>query len=138
MGLRLIQNVEQRRRPRRTGAVAVEVAVTAPILFLFFFFFWEFARAEMIRHTAATAAYEGARQGIVKGGSADDAKQTAQAILNAVAIKDADVKVTPKTITSKTTAVKVSVKIPLKENAWITPLFMKNLEIDTSMTLNRN
>jgi Flp pilus assembly protein TadG len=122
----------------RRGAVLVEFAITLPILLAFFGFFWEFARAEQIRQTTATAAYEGARQGIVKGGSANDATQAAQAILDAVSIRDATVVVTPSTISSETTSVQVSISVPVASNAWVMPFFIDNLDITANMTLNRN
>ena len=122
---------------RRRGAVTVEFAVCVPILFLAFFFFWEFARAEMIRQTAATAAYEGARQGIVEGATAADVQNAAQSILNAVAIQGAVITVTPATITSETTSVQVAIRVPLNSNAWITPLFMDNMNVNSSITLSR-
>ena len=123
---------------RRRGAVLVEFAICLPILLAFFGFFWEFARAEQIRQTTATAAYEGARQGIVKGASAADAKQAAQAILDAVSIDDATVVVTPSTITGETSSVQVSVSVPVASNAWVMPFFIDDLNITANMTLTKN
>jgi len=57
---------------RRHGAVVVEFAVTAPILFMLIFGAVEFARMTMLRHTAATAAYEGARRGVGRGRTNSD------------------------------------------------------------------
>lgn len=123
---------------RRRGAVLVEFAICLPILLAFFGFFWEFARAEQIRQTTATAAYEGARQGIVKGASAADAKQAAQAILDAVSIDDATVVVTPSIITGETSSVQVSVSVPVASNAWVMPFFINDLNITANMTLTKN
>lgn len=122
---------------RRRGAVLVEFAVTLPILLAFFGFFWEFARAEQIRQTTATAAYEGARQGIVEGGSANDARQAAQAILDAVSIRNATITVTPSTITNATPSVQVSISVPVASNAWVMPFFINNLNIMADMTLTK-
>ena len=122
---------------RRRGAALVEFAVTCPILFAFFGFFWEFARAEQIRQTTATAAYEGARQAIVEGGSAADAELTAQAILDAVSIQDATIVVTPSTVTSETDSVQVSITVPVASNAWVMPYFFGGLDITASMTLDK-
>ncbi len=125
------------RRIRRRGSATVEFAITFPLMLAFFGFFWEFARAEMIRQTTATAAYEGARQAIVEGGSATDARQAAQALLDAVAIRDARITVTPDVITSDTSSVRVSISVPLASNAWVTPFFIKDLNINASMTLSK-
>ena len=86
------------RRNRRRGSVLVEVAVTVPILFAVFGFIWEFSRAEMIRQTAATAAHEGARQGMITGGTSAMATSAAQDILDAVGIRNATIVLNPTTI----------------------------------------
>lgn len=91
----------------------------------------------MIRQTAASAAYEGARQAIVAGGSAEDAKQMVAAIMQAVGIADADVAVTPSIITASTESVQVAITVPLSSNAWISPLFLQDLQIHSNMTLRR-
>ena len=131
------KNNRGHRRIRRRGAAAVEFAIAFPILMMFLIFMWEFSRAEMIRQTTATAAYEGARQAIVIGGSATDATQTATSMMQAVGIVDANIWVTPSVITNSTESVKVSITVPMKSNAWIVPLFMKDLEIHSNMTLRR-
>ncbi|MBX3440075.1 MAG: pilus assembly protein, partial [Planctomycetaceae bacterium] len=58
---------------RRGGATTVELAIVLPVLFLFVFSAIEFSRLNMLRHLASVAAYEGARQGIVLGATADEA-----------------------------------------------------------------
>ena len=125
------------RRQHRHGAVMVEVAITIPILFLFFFFFWEFSRAEMLRHTAATAAYEGARKGIIEGGTAAETTAAAQAVLNAVGVRNPTIVVNPATIGPTTESVQVAVTIPLDDNAVMTPFFFDDLQINSDITLNR-
>lgn len=127
----------RRQRNRRRGSAVVEFAVTFPVLLLFFVFMWEFSRAEMIRQTAASAAYEGARQAIVTGGSAEDAVQMVDAVMQAVGIADANVEVTPSIITSSTESVQIAITVPMSSNAWISGLFMKDLEIHSNMALSR-
>ena len=129
--------LRRRRNHRRRGAVVVEFAIAFPVLLLFFVFMWEFSRAEMIRQTAASAAYEGARQAIVTGGSAGDATQMVNAIMQAVGISGASVVVTPSVVTSATPSVQVDVTVPMAGNQWISPLFMKNLQVESTMTLSR-
>lgn len=126
-----------RRGPRRRGAAVVEFAIAFPVLLMFFVFMWEFSRAEMIRQTAASAAYEGARQAIVAGGSAEDATQMVNAVMQAVGIADSDVTVTPSIITPDTESVQIAITVPMSSNAWISPLFFRNLEIHSNMTLRR-
>ena len=125
------------RRQRRRGSVLVEMAVTTPILFAFFGFLWEFSRAEMIRHTVSTAAYEGAREAIVEGASSAEAEAASQAILDAVGVRNAGIVVTPLTITPETESVQVAITVPLNSNALITPFFLTDLDIVENITLNR-
>ena len=127
----------RRRRVRRRGAAVVEFALCVPVLFMCLAFLWEFSRAEMIRQTVATAAYEGARQAIVEGGSAADAQQMAQSVIDAVGTQNATITITPSTVTSATTQVQVTVSAPLNGNALVTPFFFKDFEISSEMTLRR-
>ena len=52
---------------RRVGALAVEVAMCLPILLMVLFGCYEVARANMLVHATESAAYEGARVGIIPG-----------------------------------------------------------------------
>ena len=65
----------------RRGATTVEVAMILPVLFLFIFASFEFSRLNMLKHLAGAAAYEGAREGIVIGATADDVTTRVNAIL---------------------------------------------------------
>lgn len=134
----LIMHVHRRsHRQRRRGSVLVEFAITAPVLFAVFGFMWEFSRAEMIRQTAASAAYEGARRAIVVGGSAGDAEAAANEIISAVGISGAEVTVTPASITNETPSVQVDVTVPLNGNTYVAPFFLQDLELSSQITLSR-
>jgi len=130
--------LSRRQHSRRRGAAVVEFAITVPILLAFFIFLWEFARAEMIRHTIVTAAYEGARQGIVEGAQREEVEQTIDGIIRAVGIRDAQVDVSPRTILPTTDAVHVEITVPLSRNAVVVPFFMNGLNISTELTLDRS
>jgi hypothetical protein len=106
-------------------------------LFLFFFASLEFARVNMIRQTIENAIYEGSRRGIVPGATADDCRNAAQAVLNTVSANGAQITVTPTVITPETTAVTVSVTVPINSNSWVTPFFFKDKSLSNSMTLRR-
>jgi len=125
------------RQTVRNGAVAVEFAITVPILFLLFFAMIEFCRFNMIRHGIATAAYEGARRGIVPGATADDVKTTAETILQAVSTVDASISVDPDVITPETTTITVTIDVPLQHNGWVVPHFFKESTVTRSCTLAR-
>lgn len=121
----------------RCGALTVEFALCFPLLLLMFTAAFEFARTNMVRQTAGNAAYEGARRAIVPGASAGDAEDFARKILSIVGTRGADVEVDPPTIEEDTPRVTVTVKVPLNENAFIAPLFLRDRKIVSSMTLSR-
>jgi Flp pilus assembly protein TadG len=125
------------RQPSRRGAAAVEFALTAPILFILVFSMIEFARFNMIRHGLDTAAYEGARRGIVPGATAKDVEATAKKILTAVSTVQGNVTVTPGTLTPTTTQVTVTVDVQLKKNGWLVPKLFKQTSLSRSCTLAR-
>lgn len=123
-------------QPRR-GVVTVEVAITLPVLFMTMFGCIEFARMNVLRNTAENACYEGARKASVPGGTADEAIAEAQAELNVVGTRNPTITVTPSVIVDATTEVTVTVDIPLNDNAWVTPLFLKDQHLIRSCTLTR-
>ena len=55
----------------RTGALTIEVALCLPLLILLLFGCYEICRTSMILHATQSAAYEGARVGIVPGATPD-------------------------------------------------------------------
>jgi Flp pilus assembly protein TadG len=127
----------QRSRPRRKGAVTVEFAITAPILFLIVFSMVEFARFNMIRHGIDTAAYEGARRGIVPGATANDVEKTAKKVLTAVSTVGGTVTVDPNPLAPNTTEITVTVQVTLDKNGWIVPHFFQPQTLSRSCTLAR-
>ena len=108
----------------RRGATTVEVAMIIPVLFLFIFASFEFSRLNMLKHLAGSAAYEGAREGIVIGATADDVTTRVNAILASGGVYDADITTTPSTITTSTTEVVVQVTIPVEGNFWVMPKYV--------------
>jgi Flp pilus assembly protein TadG len=115
----------------------VEFALTVPLLFLLFFVMIEFGRYNLIRHGVDTAAYEGARRGIVPGATVDDVKANANAILQAVSALDTTVTVTPSAITDETPEVTVTVDVLLNRNGWIVPRFLNHATLSRSCTIAR-
>lgn len=121
----------------RRGITTVEFAFTAPILFLLVFGAIEFTRANQLLHTAGIAATEGARTGIIAGATADDVEQAIATELALVGITNADVLVSPSTITSDTDVVTAGVTVPVDAtNGYLTPRFFlgKNVTKVVSMT----
>jgi Flp pilus assembly protein TadG len=108
----------------RRGATTVEVALILPVLLLFVFASFEFSRLNMLKHLAGAAAYEGAREGIVIGATADDVAARVNAILASGGVYDADITTTPSTLSISTTEVIVQVTIPVEGNFWVMPKYV--------------
>jgi Flp pilus assembly protein TadG len=127
----------RKRRHDRSGATLVEFALTAPILFLLLFGSWEVSRANMLRNLARSAAYEGARSGIVPGATADEVRAAAQAVLNGVGVRGANIVVSPNNITAATTAVTVNIDIPINSNTFVVPFFFRDKVMQSSCVMTR-
>jgi Flp pilus assembly protein TadG len=119
----------------RGGVVAVEFAITAPIFFLFLLAAFEFGWLNVLRHTADNAAYEAARTIIVPGATANEATVKAQALLNIVGARGATISITPASVTSSTTQVKVAIDVPMNKNGLITPRFTGKTTLHSEATL---
>ncbi len=126
-----------RKQRRRGGSTTVEFALVAPILFLFFFASLEFTRANMIRNTAENAAYEGAREAILVGGTSARAETRTREVLEVIGVFNAEVDVTPAVITSETREVTVDIVIPLNQNGYGVSRFFSNLNLTVSSTYQR-
>ncbi|MBT5017552.1 pilus assembly protein [Planctomicrobium sp.] len=115
----------------------VEFALVLPLALFIVFGLVEFSRVNMIRNTMQNAAYEGARAGILRGGSVNKAKREAKAILATINIKNPRVRVTPDTITNETPEVEVKITVQLGDNMWVTPKYFANTRMVKSFTLTR-
>lgn len=122
-------------RRARAGVTTVEFAVVAPIFFLFLMAAFEFARLNVIRHTADNAAYEAARNAMVPGATAAEAVAEAQRILRIVGTRGARVTVNPATLDATVNQITVSVDVPMNQNGWITPRFTGSTSIRATSTL---
>lgn len=125
----------RQKRPTRSrrGAVAVEFALTAPIAFLLFFAALEFGRVNMIRHSMENAAYEGARRGLALGATERQIRQAANTVLDAVAIRRADVDVD-----NDDTHVTVSITANLDDQSWVAPLYFAGRNLSTTLTITKD
>ncbi|WP_236624603.1 TadE/TadG family type IV pilus assembly protein [Rhodopirellula sp. SWK7] len=126
-----------RRRAKRTGAVAVEFAVVAPLLFLFFFAGFEFCRVAMIRHTVDNAVYEGARRGIVPGGTNAEVRAETERVLSTIGLQNFTLNVTPAVIDDDTDDVTVRLTVPLDVNTFVPAQFFVGKEIQRELTMRR-
>jgi len=92
------------------------MAITLPVLFLILFAAFELGRANLIRHGAEAAAYEGARVAILPGATSTEIRQAADKVMLSVGATNFDLTVTPATILPTTRDVEVRVTVPLDQN----------------------
>ncbi|MGI9430519.1 MAG: TadE/TadG family type IV pilus assembly protein [Bythopirellula sp.] len=119
----------------RRGATVVEFAFVAPIFFLLLVASFEFARLNVIRHTADNAAYEAARIAMVPGATAAEAVNEANRIMSIAGARGSNVTVNPANIGPNTQQITVTVDIPLGQNGWITPRFTGSTNMRSQSTL---
>ena len=120
----------------RRGAVATEFAFVLPILFLVLAGSYELCRANIIMHTCESAAYEGARMGIVPGATATKTGAAAQSILDTFDIQNATITTVPAVITNETDSVSVTIEVDYSENSILIPQFI-GANIERTCTMNR-
>ncbi len=133
----MLQNKHIRRRPgtQRTGATVVEFALVAPVFFLLMIISFEFARLNVIRHSADNAAYEAARIAMVPGAVASDAINEANRLMNIAGARGTTVNVNPATLGPNTNQITVTVDVPMSQNGWITPRFTGSTTMRGQSTL---
>lgn len=120
-------------KSNRSGAVTVEFALVAPIVFALFLGSIEITRLNFLRHTAANAAYEGARASILPGSTSADGIAEATQLLNDVGAGNGAVV----NLVSTPDSIQVTVTIPVDQNSWGLGRFTKNLNLVQSCTLRR-
>ncbi|MCX7400426.1 MAG: pilus assembly protein [Planctomycetales bacterium] len=113
----------------------VELALVLPIFFVLIFAGVEFFRLSMLRQYAENVSYEAARNVIVPGATAGEAKAAADKMLAIMGIAGATVTVTPAVITDSTGHVTVKVTIPPSANQWISPFFTSAAKAAAETTL---
>lgn len=119
----------------RRGAVAVEFALTLPLFLLFLFGCYEICRANIIMHTCESAAYEGARAGIVPGSSPAKTNAAAQSVIDTLGV-EAQITTTPAVIDNETESVSVTINVDFSENSILVPKFI-GANIIRTCTMNR-
>ena len=110
----------------RTGALSVEVALCLPLLLMVLFGCYEIAHANMLLHATESAAYEGARVGIIPGANKEKVETAAAQILRSVGITNFDIEIKPGKIKKDTPRIEVLVQVPFAKNTLIPTFFFKN------------
>lgn len=119
----------------RRGGVLVEFALVLPVIMFTFACMVEISRVMLLQHTADTAAYEGARSGMIPGATAANAVNTATELLTAAGLRTTKVTVTPSAIDETTPLITVLVEVPVSQNYWISPMLFQNTIVKSEVTL---
>ena len=124
------------RRPSRSlrcGATTVEFAIVVPVIFALFLGTIEMTRLNFIRHSAANAAYEGARKAIIPGSSYTEATDEALRLMTAVGVSNG----VTADLTTLNDTMTVTVTVPVNQNSWGVARFSSGMIITQSCTLTR-
>lgn len=116
----------------RRGAVSVEFAFVLPIVFTFALGMVEYMNAEYLRQGVAEAAYEGARQGIVRGATAEEVESATERKLNMLGLSSFTIEVT---LTD--TTVRIHVSVPFSGNSFGISNLLTIGQIEAGFTLER-
>ncbi|WDQ15337.1 TadE/TadG family type IV pilus assembly protein [Rhodopirellula sp. P2] len=111
----------------------MEFAIVSNLLLLTIFMCMELARMNMARNLAQDAAYYAARTAIVPGATADEAVGEAELIMQSLFSGGYEVDCTE--IDDDTEEVTVTVSIDLDDVALFTPMFLGNLRLTSSATM---
>ncbi len=131
--MRAIATAQQVRAEKRNGATAVEFAIVAPVILLLFLGAVEINNLNFIKHTAANAAYEGARTAMVAGGTAELATQQAQECLDSFGVGNgAEV-----LIGEASDRITVTVRVPAHLNSYGLSRFTGNLHVTQTCAMSR-
>ena len=106
--------------------INIIISIFSFILFLFLFASYELARANMLQHAAESAAYEGARAGIVPGANPQKVRDACGFVLGSVGIRDSQITVEPAVIDPDTEKIKVLIEVPLRQNTLIAPFLFRD------------
>lgn len=121
------------RASKRDGATLVEFAIVSNVLLLTIFMCMELARMNMARNLAQDAAYYAARTAIVPGATQDEAIAEAETIMESLFSSGYEVQCTP--INDDTEEVTVTVSLSLDDVALFAPMFLGNVELTSTATM---
>lgn len=124
-------------RSNRRGSVMFEFAIATPLLFFLFVGAFEFCRVAMIRHTVDNAVYEGCRQAAFSDATVGAARAKAESILGELGLHGSTIVVSPPTIDAETTAITMTIEVPLEANTFVPPQFSGGKTIKRTLTMQR-
>jgi len=131
------KTTKKRRSAIRKGALTIEVALCLPLLILLLFGGYELARTSMVLHATQSAAYEGARTGIVPGASQEEIEASVGFILRTMGVRNFDVETVPAVIERDTPQLEVIVRVPVSDTLGLPQLFVEDPTFVGTCTLFR-
>ncbi len=129
----MLRNKRRIARTIRSGATTVEFAIVVPVIFALFLGTIEMTRLNFIRHSAANAAYEGARKAIIPGSSFTEATDEAMRLMQAVGVSNG----VTAALTTLNDTMTVTVTVPVNQNSWGVARFSSGMIITQSCTLSK-
>ena len=131
-----------KKRRQRKGAAALEFAVCAPLLLILTIGTLDLCSMLFLKETITLASYEGARRGIGRGNTNQDAKDRVVEFLNerGVVFDDADVVLftSPGFDTADTLEnVRVNVRVPIRGNLLIPSAMFNDGLVTASCTMRK-
>jgi Flp pilus assembly protein TadG len=97
-----------------------------PILFLLVVGCFEICHASMLQHAAESAAYEGARAGVIPGATQERCQDSAAFVLRSMGIRGFTVRTNPESITTSAPTINVEVSVPLRSNTIFAPFLFSD------------
>ena len=118
--------------------MAVEFAICVPLLFLLLFGCYEMARANLMKHAAESAAYEGARVGIIPGATEGEVRDATAFIMTTVGVNDFTIDVQNNlSDDGESEFVTVEILVPFQENFRLGTFFIDDPTFRGQCTLKR-
>ena len=133
----MLNQSKKRIGPGRNGALTVEVAMCLPLLILLLFGCYELTKTSMILHATQSAAYEGARVGIVPGATPEKIDAAVGYVLGTMGVVDYEIETVPAVIERDTEQIEVIIRVPLRDNLSLPSLFVENPTFVGNCTLFR-
>ena len=132
-------NLQDRLSSKRSrGAVAVEFAICVPLLFTLLFGCYEMARANLMKHAAESAAYEGARVGIIPGATPEEVREATAFVMTSVGVNEFTVDVQNNVSENDDVEfVTVEIQVPFQENFQLGTFFIDDPTFRGTCTLKR-
>ena len=91
----------------------------------------------MVLHATQSAAYEGARTGIVPGATQDEIEASVAFVLRTMGVQNFDVETIPAVIERDTPQLEVVVRVPVSDTLGLPQLFVEDPTFVGTCTLSR-